>query len=67
MVKGFIAAAFTPKPTAVTADKVAKETWPPSLPAIGTLHAYQGIDIAPQIGIRETRRITWMEFWLSLA
>jgi membrane fusion protein (multidrug efflux system) len=49
MVKGFIAAAFTPKPTAVTADKVAKETWPPSLPAIGTLHAYQGIDIAPQI------------------
>ena len=49
MVKGFIAAAFTPKPTAVTAEKVAKETWPPSLPAIGTLRAYQGIDIAPQV------------------
>ena len=27
MVKGFIAAAFTPKPTAVTAEKVVKETW----------------------------------------
>jgi membrane fusion protein, multidrug efflux system len=49
MVKGFIAAAFTPKPTAVTAEKATKETWAPSLPAIGTLHAYQGIDIAPQI------------------
>jgi RND family efflux transporter MFP subunit len=49
MVKGFIAAAFTPKPTAVTADKVAKETWPALLPAIGTLHAYQGIDVAPQV------------------
>ena len=49
MVKGFIAAAFTPRPTAVTADKVSRETWPPLLPAIGTLHAYQGIDIAPQV------------------
>jgi RND family efflux transporter MFP subunit len=49
MVKGFIAAAFTPKPTAVTVEKVTKETWPPTLPAIGTLHAYQGIDIASQI------------------
>jgi membrane fusion protein, multidrug efflux system len=49
MVKGFIAAAFTPKPTAVTVEKVAKETWAQSLPAIGTLHAFQGIDIAPQI------------------
>src|SRR5690349_6758768 len=27
MVKGFIAAAFTPKPTAVTVEKVVKETW----------------------------------------
>src|SRR5580700_5607937 len=49
MVKGFIAAAFTPKPTAVTAEKVVKETWAPELPAIGTLHAFQGIDVAPQI------------------
>ncbi|HLH47968.1 MAG TPA: efflux RND transporter periplasmic adaptor subunit [Roseiarcus sp.] len=49
MVKGFIAAAFTPKPTAVTAEKARKETWPASLPAIGTLHAYQGIDVAPQV------------------
>ena len=49
MVKGFIAAAFTPKPTAVTAEKATKQTWPASLPAIGTLHAYQGIDVAPQV------------------
>src|SRR5271170_7034391 len=49
MVKGFMAAAFAPKPTAVTAELAIKETWAPRLPAIGTLHAYQGIDIAPQI------------------
>jgi RND family efflux transporter MFP subunit len=49
MVKGFIAAAFTPKPTAVTAEKVVKETWAPELPAIGTLHAFQGIDVSSQI------------------
>jgi membrane fusion protein, multidrug efflux system len=49
MVKGFIAASFVPKPTAVTAETVVKETWAPRLPAIGTLHAYQGIDVAPQV------------------
>ncbi|HXW20286.1 MAG TPA: efflux RND transporter periplasmic adaptor subunit [Roseiarcus sp.] len=49
MVKGFIAASFSPKPTAVTAEPVVKETWAPRLPAIGTLHAFQGVDIAPQI------------------
>ncbi|HYC25617.1 MAG TPA: efflux RND transporter periplasmic adaptor subunit, partial [Roseiarcus sp.] len=49
MVKGFIAASFVPKPTAVAAEAVIKETWAPRLSAIGTLHAYQGVDIAPQI------------------
>jgi membrane fusion protein, multidrug efflux system len=49
MVKGFIAAAFKPKPSAVTADAVAKDTWAPQLPAVGTVHAFQGIDVAPQV------------------
>jgi membrane fusion protein (multidrug efflux system) len=49
MVKGFIAAAFTPKPTAVSAEPAAVEKWPPQLPAIGTLRAFQGIDVAPQV------------------
>ena len=48
MVKGFISAAFAPKPTAVTAEAVKVEKWPPELTAIGTLRAYQGVAIAPQ-------------------
>ena len=48
MVKGFISAAFAPKPTAVAAEAVKTEKWPPELTAIGTLRAYQGILIAPQ-------------------
>src|SRR5271166_4266450 len=48
MVKGFISAAFAPKPTAVAAEAVKAEKWPPELTAIGTLRAYQGILIAPQ-------------------
>ena len=48
MVKTFLAAAFAPKPTAVTADAVRVEEWPPALTAIGTLRAYQGVIIAPQ-------------------
>jgi RND family efflux transporter MFP subunit len=49
MVKGFIAAAFAPKPSAVSAEPAAMEKWTPQLPAIGTLRAYQGIDVAPQV------------------
>jgi membrane fusion protein, multidrug efflux system len=49
MVKGFISAAMAPKPTAVTAEPALEETWTPRLAAIGTLRAYQGIDVAPQI------------------
>jgi len=48
MVKGFIAAAFAPKPTAVTAEAATAQKWPPELTAIGTLRAYQGVIIAPQ-------------------
>jgi membrane fusion protein (multidrug efflux system) len=48
MVKGFISAAFAPKPTAVSADEARIEQWPPQLTAIGTMRAYQGIIIAPQ-------------------
>jgi membrane fusion protein (multidrug efflux system) len=49
MVKGFIAAAFAPKPSAVSAEPAKSEQWTPQMPAIGTLRAYQGIDIAPQV------------------
>ena len=48
LVRGFITAAFAPKPTAVTAEAVKVENWPPELTAIGTLRAYQGVIIAPQ-------------------
>jgi membrane fusion protein, multidrug efflux system len=48
VVKGFITAAFAPKPTAVTAEAVKVENWPPELTAIGTLRAMQGVAIAPQ-------------------
>ena len=48
LVRGFITAAFAPKPTAVTAEAVTVEKWPPELTAIGTLRAYQGVIIAPQ-------------------
>lgn len=49
MVKGIIAAAFAPKPTAVSAEAAVVEKWPPKLAAIGSLRAFQGIDIAPQV------------------
>jgi membrane fusion protein, multidrug efflux system len=48
LVRGFITAAFAPKPTAVTAEAARVEKWPPELTAIGTLRAYQGVLIAPQ-------------------
>jgi len=48
MVKKFMAAAFTPKPTAVSVEAARVEKWPPQLTAIGTLRAFQGISIAPQ-------------------
>jgi RND family efflux transporter MFP subunit len=49
MVKGFISAAFAPKPTSVAGEPARFEKWPPELSAIGSLRAYQGIFIAPQV------------------
>ena len=46
--EGLHRAAFAPKPTAVAAEAVKVEKWPPELTAIGTLRAYQGVAIAPQ-------------------
>ena len=48
LVKGFMSAAFAPKPTAVSIEEVKREKWPPQLTAIGTLRAYEGVAIAPQ-------------------
>jgi len=49
MVKGFLSAAFAPKPTAVAVETAKTEQWPPRLTAIGTLRAFQGVAIAPQV------------------
>ena len=49
MVKSFMSAAFAPKPTAVSAEEARIEQWPPQLTAIGTMRAYQGINIAPEV------------------
>jgi membrane fusion protein, multidrug efflux system len=48
LVKGFMSAAFAPKPTTVTVEAAKIEKWPPELTAIGTLRAIQGVAIAPQ-------------------
>ena len=49
MVKGILGAAFAPKPTAVSAEAAKIEQWRPLLASIGTLRAFQGIDVAPQV------------------
>ncbi|QBR72068.1 efflux transporter periplasmic adaptor subunit [Beijerinckiaceae bacterium] len=49
MIKSFISQAAPPAPS-VSVDTARIETWAPHLPAIGTFRAYQGVDIAPQIG-----------------
>jgi len=49
MVKGFLAAAFAPKPTAVSVETAGIEKWPPRMNAIGSVRAFQGIDVAPQV------------------
>jgi len=49
IIKGAIASAFAPKPTGVSAEAAKAEKWMPDLPAIGTLRAFQGIDVAPQV------------------
>jgi len=49
IVKNAISAAFAPKPTAVAVEEAKVEQWPPQLEAIGTLRAFQGIVVAPQV------------------
>ena len=48
-MKGILAQAFAPKPTAVSAEAARMETWAAQLQAIGTVRAYQGIVVAPQV------------------
>ena len=48
-IKTAIAAAFAPKPTTVAVEEAKVEQWPPQLAAIGTLRAYQGVVVAPQV------------------
>jgi RND family efflux transporter MFP subunit len=49
IVKNAIGAAFAPKPTAVAVEEAKVEQWPPQLEAIGTVRAFQGIVVAPQV------------------
>jgi membrane fusion protein (multidrug efflux system) len=49
IVRNAISAAFAPKPTTVAVEEAKVEQWPPQLEAIGTLRAYQGIVVAPQV------------------
>ena len=49
MVKGIMAAAFAPKPSSVSAAAATIEKWSPQLSAIGSLRAFQGIDVAPEV------------------
>src|SRR3546814_4297793 len=48
MIRRFIAAAPQPIP-AVTAGPAREERWEPRLPAIGSLRAVRGIEVAPQV------------------
>ena len=48
MIKGFLAAQVPP-PATVTAEAASTEEWIERLPAIGTLIASQGVDIASQV------------------
>jgi membrane fusion protein (multidrug efflux system) len=49
MIRKFISQA-APPPATVAVAVATKETWTAQLPAIGSLRAVQGIDVAPQIG-----------------
>jgi membrane fusion protein, multidrug efflux system len=49
LIRAFLAS-HTPPPTTVAASQARREIWPPRLPAIGSFRAYQGIDVAPQLG-----------------
>jgi len=49
MLKGIMAQAEV-QPVTVAAEAAKTETWDPKIPAIGTVVAVQGIDVAPQVG-----------------
>ncbi|MCB1544438.1 MAG: efflux RND transporter periplasmic adaptor subunit, partial [Rhodoblastus sp.] len=49
MIKGFIQKAGQPT-NSVAATQARTETWTPTLTAIGSLRATQGVEIAPQVG-----------------
>lgn len=49
MIKGFIRSGGQP-PVTVSTEAAKEETWLPKLPAIGTLRAVQGVDVASEVG-----------------
>ncbi|MGH6912980.1 MAG: efflux RND transporter periplasmic adaptor subunit [Geminicoccales bacterium] len=49
MIKGFITAAGQP-PVTVATEPAKVETWVTKLPAIGTLRAVQGVEVASEVG-----------------
>ena len=49
MLKTILAKVFAPKPTSVSAEAARVESWAPVLTEIGTLRAFQGVTIAPQV------------------
>jgi RND family efflux transporter MFP subunit len=49
MIKGFISAAGQP-PVTVSTEPAKVEAWVTKLPAIGTLRAVQGVDVAAEVG-----------------
>ena len=48
MIKGFITKA-APPPSTVAVTVATTDSWTPGLTAIGTLRAYQGIDVSSQL------------------
>jgi membrane fusion protein, multidrug efflux system len=49
MIKGFLSKQ-QPPPSTITAEAARTDDWIERLPAIGTLIASQGVDVAPQVG-----------------
>jgi membrane fusion protein (multidrug efflux system) len=49
MIQAFMSAGGMP-PATISAAEAQADAWVPILPAIGTLQAVQGIDVAPQLG-----------------
>ena len=45
---GLAAMDFTPPPATVAADVAVAETWPSSLPAVGTIQAVRGVELAAE-------------------